>query len=122
MKGFPVGKIANVVGEGVELNGTLPEDWKVDATITPTEKSFSVDGKVSAQEIAKFVNLNLPNELIDLSLTNPNLSFKEEDENESFDFSGTGTLTLDKKYFGNFTEIADLFPCLLYTSPSPRDA
>ncbi|MEB3342272.1 DUF4347 domain-containing protein [Okeania sp.] len=106
---FPIGDIANVVASGLGLSSSNLPKWIVDATISPTEKSLSVDGEIAVKDFADFVGLNLPDGL-NLSLKNPNLSVKGTDKNKSFDFSGTGTLTLPKDSFDDFTEIADLLP------------
>jgi ABC-type amino acid transport substrate-binding protein/Ca2+-binding RTX toxin-like protein len=113
VKNLPVGNIASVVAGELGLSADeLPENWEnlnADAIVSPTEKSFSFDGEVSVQDFATLVGLNLPGE-IDISLTNPSLSVKGAGQNQSFDFSGTGTLSLPKDSFGDFTEIADILP------------
>ncbi|MDY6803613.1 MAG: transporter substrate-binding domain-containing protein [Cyanobacteriota bacterium] len=103
---FPIGAIANIVTSGLGLNGTLP-NWTVDATLSPTEKSLSVDGKIGVGDFANLVGLNLPNELNSLAIENPVVSVGGDN---SYEFSGIGSVTLDQNTFGDFAEIAALLP------------
>jgi len=103
---FPIGAIANIVTSGLGLSGTLP-NWTVDATVSPTEKSLSVDGQIGVGDFANLVGLNLPNELNSLAIEDPVVSVGQDN---SYEFSGIGSVTLDQNTFGDFAEIASLLP------------